>query len=598
MRLLRRLAVVLLVDAALAMPLRAADDACSKEVIIYLDLSGSMKRKTKGVQTRRLFAGALTRLLSRENFAEPGDRILVAAFAERVALLEDTDMPAKAAARIRTLGENGLTLTDEVGDSELTNIEAVLDDIQRLADPAKPQLFIIASDFAHDPHETECRDWPRDVIRLRETADAIQDALPGNQRRKVALLTAAVEDGRCGDLDQDISDSVIEILVDLDARLVPITPLHNQIANLLRAAVADDLILEPGPPPDSANTLVVRVRNPNPFAVLVTKLSVAADGEKASEFPQALTVGCQSEQSIAVPTPDMMLQADELTVTVSAELRSPAPLTIPSRTLTITPPEVHLFEYFGQYTVAVEFVVAPTGSRDVSVILHGIPGATPQIYKVNADQATRVALSAVSDRSDRAGISVAVTHGRLFLKEGGLTKPAETVAARTPEFKLGDALPKLLHWLGLAAIGLVALTLIGFIPGKALRWYHWFHHGLDLFEFIDAVGLKSTAFGGFCSATMVLFPIARVISSATIQLIVLSIAAGGAVVFVLRWLAVLTLWRRVFERTLANRQAAIRRRVFLTFLIAAFGIAAAMAVAWTLSLTLGDSKILFAEPAA
>ena len=611
MRLLTWLVVLALLCASGATSAGAPQDACAKDVIIYFDVSASMYVEEDGVSTARLFADALAGLLSREDFTSKDDRVQVIAFAERVALLAET---TDAASReLLALGRRAAEVP-EVGNRDLTNLSAVLTDLQRRSDAARQQIFIIASDFADDPEGApsgRCAPARQRIVNFRAAATKTDRELSPSESRKLALLTSPVQSQRCRASDEEVSAAVIKDFDDiLKAQPVEIGHQHNQIANLLRQAVANLVLLERAPPNRFA-AIAVTVRNPNPFPVVVTNMKMQA-GRKVETLARNETIGCGEEKTIEETIPDSLTGEAKLRIDVTAETKPAKPLAIETQSIVISRPEVHVFDYFGTGTFAVELFVQPSGSEHVALTVTGIPGTTELKYTFRAKERLRVALTAEGDPTgDTSRIAVKVTdpvvaglgqdeRATLYLKDGSAATAEETKAVhvRMPADPRADDVPVLVRRWAIAVLIAMILSALGMGAGSVLSWYRKFNDVLEFHEFLEALGLAPTLVGGTSGLTAILLPYGSLTRSATVETLVLSLAATGTVFYALRWFSVLWLWRRLFEPALIDSKRAIRRRRLLTLLIAAAAVGAGWWVYSNLHGALVNSVLISAEPAA
>ncbi len=127
-----------------------AEAQCSKRILVYLDVSGSMlKAQGREESPYERTLNALERLLQDPNFLESRDIVQIAQFGQTITASGQAVGPSQAMDRLRRLRK--------VSPSPDTNFEAVFTDLlQILADNSQydRQVIIIASDFVHDPAST------------------------------------------------------------------------------------------------------------------------------------------------------------------------------------------------------------------------------------------------------------------------------------------------------------------------------------------------------------------------------------------------------------------------------------------------------------
>lgn len=600
MRVLTGFLTMVLTAAAFAQP-AGGNTTCEKDVFIYFDVSGSMYMEREGASAAQLVAEAVSGLIGREGFAASGDRVRVTVFAERLAVLTDIPDAAAAAREIRTLAD-GTAVTArvlDVGDRNRTDLAAVLNDMRARSDEDRHQIFIIASDFAHDPQKSECSQWRGRITAFRSLAVDTHGDM-AQSHRKLALLTATVKNDQCEGQEQEVATNVIAIFKEiLDAKVVEITHSSNRIVNHLRREIAEPVIVHQAGPASSPNELLLKALNPNRFRVDVQKVTFQSqDGTTTAETEHKASLGCGEEAPIAVEIPEALRDRPTLKVALVTTTPPVEALEIPRQSVVITQPEVHVFDHFGDDTFAVEFVVEPFGAEEVTLAVTGIPGTKgEQIYKLPVRTKSRVALTARGNgRGDKSRITVALSSGRLYVrKPGEEAQRIVKIQAQAPQNATADDTPSVVRWGAIGTLAMMCLSLMRFVPGSPGTWYRRFNDGRTLLDFLRSLGLPMDLLGGTSFPTVIGWRCGTIAGSAGTETIILSLAAAGSAMFALRWFAILGLWRWLFERELVSTRKAVQRRRLLAVII----IAIAAGVGWwvyaTLSGALVDSVLISPE---
>jgi hypothetical protein len=594
----RLLTAVVTVSLLAGMPVHAAPDpadVCEKDVYIYFDVSGSMYDARSGVSTLQLFTLAIEGLLRREDFLEARDRVAIVAFAESAATLIQTEDAAAAALVVQAIPRSRAVLDPTtgrpaiVGDRNRTNLTVVLDDVMSRLDPSRRQIFIIVSDFAHDPDKKDCRSSDGRIVNFRTAAQRTRDAIPRDVALKVALLTAEVADEQCGGGDQSISIAVKRTLREvLQARdEVRINPATNIIANRLRQVLADPVTLEKGTPSANASRIAVKARNPNPFPISISQLALSLpDGRQVQRVPLSKTIGCGAQEVLEVDVPLELREAPELTVGVTANTPPVEPLRIPSERVTITQPEVHVFEAPGKDTYAIELEVEKSHGGEVLLKVHGVPGAKEKTYRIDTSKGRRrVALALPgNDGGSRENVRVTTEDGRLLVEGGnGLTEEVEAHGS-APADHGGEHVPFYLRWLGaITGFGML-LSLLRILPGKPHQWWHIFHKAHEFHVFTSAIDWIVTGLGISAVTFSSFWPYGRVLPmSVAAENFLWAASAGSLTLFIFRAIVLFAFWRSVIERHLLAAKRAVARRTFLAIVGLILSITVAAYVFMTLT---------------
>ncbi len=274
-RTLRKTTVRLLVTLCfltLAVPAPVAA-ACRKEILVYLDISGSMNplvRDPKSSPFART-VDSLGELFAQRDLVQDDDVVTLRLFGERIEGRETTRGRSDIRAMIQALKANKR-------DSNLSNIVEVIEDIAgELADGDSAfdrRLVIIASDFVHE-HElkksasTYIDHWNEGLERL---GDSAKSALVGTEKRVFLFLTLPSYTPTLASVRTAVLDTLTTNNSDAEVDFESATP--SKVAaeikrRLLFPPQATSRIKNGGSP-----ELIVNISNPNCQAVDLAEVKV------------------------------------------------------------------------------------------------------------------------------------------------------------------------------------------------------------------------------------------------------------------------------------------------------------------------------------
>jgi hypothetical protein len=285
----------------------------NKEIIIYLDNSASIVRNSSDAPSQQL-SSMLVELLSPEtDILNDNDTLSVLAFGPRfVTEFSRSNMIAKDNQWQSLLEDFG---SPRAGDDE-TDFAIVFQDMQqRIAntdDPDALRIFIIASDFVHDPDNTVKTKGLNNLDDVRKKVDqhwrslqpslnnlrsAGSDSFTGNDTTNFLLLlkTAPYVKSTSSDFYKAAARNLGQLLTNaladgLDASIINYTPGQlsaHAFATTIRRKLTRWVSFEVEGIVEKPNgTIDVRLllQNPNTFPVQLTEVGVALD-ERADPEP-------------------------------------------------------------------------------------------------------------------------------------------------------------------------------------------------------------------------------------------------------------------------------------------------------------------------
>lgn len=230
----------------------ATAGSCPKEVVVFLDLSGTMTKETDGRVPLTAVAKSVLALIDAEGVVEDEDEIEVTVFGNGIETLAPS-------VRYRTARELLEGLSDEATFSQTlggnleryrqkTDFKFVFDEmVQRGRNPTKQlHLFVIASDFVHDHIGVDFCD-PRSVpariadfqSKFKEFQRSAQTtfAESGDTGTRSRLALTIVGKPSCKP-DLDVHEKVVESLVGKEINAKP----YEQTGDAVRIGkdIADD----------------------------------------------------------------------------------------------------------------------------------------------------------------------------------------------------------------------------------------------------------------------------------------------------------------------------------------------------------------------
>jgi hypothetical protein len=288
--------VLLLVTA---MPLVAADspNGCEKDVLVYVDVSNSMRElRSGGISRLTIFTRAIDDLLSNtSDFLGAGDRVRLVTFAGKPDAVFDNLISAGALPRLsRELNQLRILRADRNdADGNATDVTLVLADLEAQVTAGRRTYVIIASDLIHDPAGENALNQPaRTEAFLQRLAEFKQNVAPGAITETI-ILDANV----AGDVDAAVGKEITSALAaaPLNAESIRVTgvsavtqQLKRRIGNPMNAAVV--LRSENG-----QLRLALRITNPNAFPVRLLQTKVGD-----TDTPLNRLIACGATETIDI----------------------------------------------------------------------------------------------------------------------------------------------------------------------------------------------------------------------------------------------------------------------------------------------------------
>ena len=332
---------------ALSVPPYPAAGQCSKQILAYLDSSGSMKPGTP--KTPAAAAGspyfqtldALRRLFDQPQLVGPGDGANFFRFGETVISLDHASGEDIRLIPGRLLDGHG---AESESDTNLLNVFGHLAEQLKSGD-FKRKLVVIASDFAHDPRRPRGKRSARDRIddwngSLAKVRDEILTLFPREGERAVMLLVAPVAPGRSRADDLEVRNQVVgdleKLIPDADLSVATIGPgtaadeIAKDLAGLLLNAPA--VHLYPGRPGTDGAAMIA---NPNCVPLTITGAAIDCRSAKgttgASQVPHANGISIPQGGSFILAIPANLMAncaaGDDLAIALNTAQRSSPTLT-------------------------------------------------------------------------------------------------------------------------------------------------------------------------------------------------------------------------------------------------------------------------------
>jgi hypothetical protein len=610
--MLTRIVIAILPLVVLAQRVRAQPADCDKDVFLYFDVSASMHEKYEEVSRIELFTLAVRGLLKRENFVSPADRIVVVAFAQTATtLLDRTNAAAAAASVIQELEQPERVGSSGVGDRNHTNLAAVLSHMKRHHEPGRQQVFVIASDFNHDPENDNCAQTRARKLHFRTAAESLHDEI-GGAKLKLALLVAEAAD-KCPDDEGNKDNSVANVVLNtfrdvLDVkRHVAVSENESRIVNLLRQVIGDPVLLDEDSASAMDGKITVTARNSNPFPITIQELKLSGPNGTHPHITKPRTIiGCGQSESLQSDIPPSLINEPALTVTVQATTPPADPLAIPSNPVTINTPETHIFKDVLNATYAIELHVKKTANRNLMFEVSGVPGAHAERFPVDATRGpTTVAMVIHGDRdATKAVVQVRLVEGdlRVAQREGsrevvtgvGQGGTVEAIAGQPH----GENVPWITQVLSLIIIAGVALRYLKVIPVSVRQWLNLFDDVSDAKDIVIGAhaGIKLLIGGSVVGFPWVI-PYRPIPFEITIGNACWAFVATCLTLFICRWAIILVLWRMIEWRLLPTPRAVALRLVLVLFCVVL-----ALGTGWyvfgSLQLAISDAMVLAPESAS
>jgi hypothetical protein len=290
---MRRQCLGLLILCVLAFP-PLAEAQCRKRILVYLDVSGSMKpdiRKLKTPQDQQSSPyqqalGGLEALFQQQGFVEPNDVVRVVRFSKAVEQADSAEGPAAVAQLIQVLRGNTFDRLE-------TDFRAAFGDLAKELPVGTfdRQVVLIASDLAHEP------------VNKMPSTQAIPDwqaALSQAETELAGLFTssnAAVVLFRPPALGREPQATAGQVLADLRASF-PIAGevasgtgagaavIIEQLAQTLRKGLLTPPDLQVSRDGADADRLLFQVTNNNCVPLHIKRLTATPEGGRPSYFDE------------------------------------------------------------------------------------------------------------------------------------------------------------------------------------------------------------------------------------------------------------------------------------------------------------------------
>jgi hypothetical protein len=313
----RMVAPLLLATASLVASGSTAWAQCAKRVVIYLDVSGSMDPAGRHGDKSpfRQSLRAVATLLADRGFIEAQDVVELVPFGETVEARPPATGPVEISKAIESLRT--------IATVEDTNLAKVLEDFaKRLGSGSSftRQVFIIASDFAHEPRAVRrnmAGDW---AAGLQKVVPDLNQAFTANPRVAVLLFRApASGTTRSGETRQDLQRRVVGDLLQVFAPRVEVLPVgigglnDEDLGNQVRRQLLNPPEIKAHLDARDSSRIQVDVTNTNCVPVTVSAVSVRCAEAAGGAPPQPVSLAIDPAGKTLAPagTPEATLSLQE-----------------------------------------------------------------------------------------------------------------------------------------------------------------------------------------------------------------------------------------------------------------------------------------------
>lgn len=261
----------------------AQRDPCSRQVVIYIDLSGTMTRQAPDQRNATLvplnfIASTLLKFVANPQFIRTSDEVSLKFFGTYVATKAETrDDVAALLQQLAGVGTwNNATLNDRGTYASKTDFGRAFADVtNRVSNStAAQQIVFIASDFAEDP----VRGATSATDRIRSFEQALQPIAPllGNTNGRKVQVVGIAAPTPLNEMDRVVAAQVREILRQRGVRTYDFNEdadeaartLWNAFVTPIRAAPADGNVVRVG----ADQNIAFRLQNENCAEVQINGL--------------------------------------------------------------------------------------------------------------------------------------------------------------------------------------------------------------------------------------------------------------------------------------------------------------------------------------
>lgn len=263
----------------------AQRDPCSRQVVIYIDLSGTMTRPAPDQRNQNLvplnfIASTLLKFVSNPQFLRANDEVALKYFGTYV--ITKAESREEITSLLQQLAGSGTWQSVVANDRgtfiSKTDFSRLFADVaNRVANStAAQQIVFIASDFAEDPVSATGRTTPADRVRsFEEALQPIAPLLGNSTGRKVQVVGIAAPAPASGP-DGTVATQVREMLRQRGVRTYDFNEdadeaartLWNAFVSPIRASPADGNVVRVG----ADQTIAIRVQNDNCAEVQINGL--------------------------------------------------------------------------------------------------------------------------------------------------------------------------------------------------------------------------------------------------------------------------------------------------------------------------------------
>lgn len=295
-----------------------AQASCRKEILVYLDVSGSMKPTVRNADDSpfRRTVEALSALVQEPDFVQEGDVLKLRLFGETIQARRQASGRADISALIADLRSNAEK-------SNLSNLVTVVQDVgKELANDGggfDRRLVIIASDFVHEhalnrSASVYISHWQEGIadtgLILSDIFNEAPDATGRGSNRAFLFLTLPAYTSDLTSVRQRVLDQLTAELPQAQSDLA-MSP--RDIAN----EILSRLLLEPRLTGHITNgdgaSLEVEVRNPNCQAVTVAEVKAGCD---RTGDPRPLALGGSQTLEAGASARTVAMKLDDLNCSI------------------------------------------------------------------------------------------------------------------------------------------------------------------------------------------------------------------------------------------------------------------------------------------
>ncbi|HEX8407664.1 MAG TPA: vWA domain-containing protein [Thermoanaerobaculia bacterium] len=294
--------VPLVLALSAAAPLAAAESkpVCEKDVLLYLDISNSMRvPRAGGVSRLRIFTRAIGDLLAGSaDFLGDGDRVRLVTFSGTAGESFDEIIEGDALSRLSAELARLRGLPPDPNDpvSNATDLTLVLQDLERQLVAGRRTYVILASDFIHDPrNENEKNEEGRKEEFLQHFTDFHRDVTP-ELLPETIILDANVVAEEAAAVGREITKTLLA--EPLNAERIRVIG-ESAVAQQLRRKIGQPMLAEVVLRSDGEKVqLTLKITNPNAFPVRLLQTKVGNEGTVVDRV-----IGCGATEMIEISAP-------------------------------------------------------------------------------------------------------------------------------------------------------------------------------------------------------------------------------------------------------------------------------------------------------